>query len=63
MYTIVLTNGNIINVNAVGGEWCDKEAQIINLVNENNRIVAQINMKNVVGLIDADICRLQVRRE
>jgi len=52
MYSIVLTDGKIINIKADEVEWCEK-ARMIKLIN-NKRIVARINMENVVGWIDAD---------
>jgi len=52
MYSIVLTNGKIININATEVEWCEKD-HMIRLLNDR-RIVARINMDNVVGWINAD---------
>jgi len=52
MYSIVLTDGKIINVNATEVEWCEK-SRMIKLFNDR-RIVARINMDSVVGWIDAD---------
>lgn len=52
MYSIVLTDGKIINVKATEVEWYEKE-RMIKLIN-NRQIVARINMDNVVGWIDAD---------
>ena len=52
MYSIVLTSGKIINVNATEVEWCEK-SRMIKLINAR-QIVARINMDNVVGWIDAD---------
>jgi len=52
MYSIVLTDGKIINIKADEVEWCEK-ARMIKLIN-GRRIVARINMDNVVGWIDAD---------
>lgn len=52
MYSIVLTDGKIINVNADVVEWCGKE-RMVKLINKN-RIVARINMENVVGWVDAE---------
>ena len=52
MYSIVLTNGKIINVNATEVEWYDK-TRTIRLINNRNAI-ARINMDNIVGWIDAD---------
>lgn len=52
MYSIVLTDGKIVNIKATEVEWCEK-ARMIKLYNER-RIVARINMDNVVGWIDTD---------
>lgn len=52
MYSIVLTDGKIINIKADEVEWCEK-ARMIRLFNKRH-IVARINMDNVVGWIDAD---------
>ena len=62
MYSIVLTNGKIINVNADEAEWCEK-ARMVKLISKN-RIVARINMENVVGWIDANYrAESEVRNE
>lgn len=52
MYSIVLTDGKIINIKADEVEWYEK-TRMIKLIN-NKRIVARINMDNVVGWIDTD---------
>lgn len=52
MYSIVLTDGKIININATDVEWNEK-SRTIRLFN-NKTVVARINMDNVVGWIDAD---------
>jgi len=52
MYSIVLTNGKIINIKATEVEWCETP-RMIKLIN-NRIIVARINMDNVVGWINAD---------
>lgn len=52
MYSIVLTSGKIINVNATEVEWCER-SRMIKLI-KASQIVARINMDNVVGWIDAD---------
>ena len=52
MYSIVLTDGKIINVKATEVEWCEK-ARMIKLF-KDRRMVVRINMDNVVGWIDAD---------
>lgn len=49
MYSIVLTNGKIINVKATEVEWCEK-SRTIRLINGRN-IVARFNMDNIVGWI------------
>jgi len=52
MYSIVLTDGKIINIKATEVEWYEK-VRMIKLINDR-QIVARINMDNVVGWIDAD---------
>lgn len=52
MYSIVLTDGKIINIKADEMEWNDK-SRMVRLFNERH-LVARINMDNVVGWIDAD---------
>ena len=52
MYSIVLTDGKIINVKATEIEW-NERPRMIKLIN-GRQIVARINMDNVVGWIDAD---------
>ena len=52
MYNIVLTDGKIISIKANEVEWC-REDRMIKLYN-GRRIVARINMDNLVGWIDAD---------
>ncbi len=52
MYSIVLTDGKIINVNATEVEWCEK-SRTIKLIN-GRTIIARINMDNIVGWINAD---------
>jgi hypothetical protein len=52
MYSIVLTDGRIINIRATEVEWRE-ESRMIRLFN-GKQIVARINMDNVVGWIDAD---------
>lgn len=49
MYSIVLTNGKIINIKADDVEWHEK-SRMIRLFSDG-RIVARINMDNVVGWI------------
>lgn len=51
MYSIVLTDGKIINIKADEVEWNDK-SRMATLFNERH-LVARINMDNVVGWIDA----------
>lgn len=52
MYSIVLTDGKIINVNATEVEWYEK-SRMITLLNDR-QIVARINMDNVVGWINTN---------
>lgn len=52
MYSIVLTDGKIINIKADEVEWNEK-TRMIKLIN-SRQIVARINMDNVVGWIDTD---------
>ena len=52
MFSIVLTDGKIINVKATEVEWIEKN-RLIRLFN-GRKVVARINMDNVVGWIDAD---------
>ena len=47
MYSIILTNGKIVNINATVVEWCEK-SRMVKLFNDRT-IVARINMDNVVG--------------
>ena len=50
MYSIVLTDGKIININATKVEWIE-DSRMIRFFNDR-RIVARINMDNVVGWIE-----------
>jgi len=52
MYSIVLRDGKIININATEVEWCER-SRMIKLI-KGGRVVARINMDNVVGWIDTD---------
>jgi hypothetical protein len=52
MYSILLSDGKIINIKATEVEWCEK-VRMIKLIS-GGRVVARINMDNVVGWIDAD---------
>lgn len=52
MCSIVLTEGNIIKIKATEVEW-DSIIRMI-LVHNDGRVVARINMDNVVGWINAD---------
>lgn len=51
MFSIVLTNGNTINIDATIVEW-DEHSRTIRLI-KNEKTVARFNMDNVVGWIDA----------
>ena len=61
MYSIVLTDGKIINVNATEVEWCEK-SRTIRLLN-NKTVVARINMDNVVGWTDEDYTESEAENE
>lgn len=50
-FSIVLTDGNIINIKASGLEWCEKSRTI--RLTKGGMAVARINMDNVVGWIDS----------
>lgn len=52
MYSIVLTDGKIINIKATEVEWIEN-SRMIRLINDG-QIVARINMDNVAGWIDSD---------
>jgi len=51
MYSIVMTNGNLINIKATRVEWYDKSRTLVFI--NNRTTVARINMDNIVGWIDA----------
>lgn len=52
MYSIVLTDGKIITIKATEVEYCEK-SRIIKFIN-GIRVIARINMDNVVGWIEAE---------
>lgn len=52
MISILLRNGKIIDIKAAEVEWCEK-SRMIKLFNDR-QIVAEINIDNVVGWINAD---------
>lgn len=52
MISILLTNGKIIDIKAAEVEWHEK-SRMIKLFNYR-QIVAEINIDNVVGWINAD---------
>lgn len=54
MYSIVLTNGKIINIDAAGVDWCEKTRMASLFVGKDylKKEIAKINMDNVVGWID-----------
>ena len=56
MYSIILTDGKIINVDATEVVWCE-QSRTITLLNMG-RVVARINMDNVVGWVNFD-CRAE----
>ena len=61
MYSIVLTDGNIININATDVEWNEK-SRTIRLLN-NKTVVARINMDNVVGWMTQITQKVRIRNE
>lgn len=60
MYSIMLTNGKIININATEVAWSEN-TRTIRLFNDKT-MVARINMDNIVGWIDAD-CKAESDEE
>lgn len=50
MYSIILKDGKIINVNATEVEWFENH-KTIRLIH-GSQVVARINVDNVVGWID-----------
>lgn len=52
MYDIVLTDGKIVTIHADEVEWCER-SRMIKFIYEK-RVVARINMDNVVGWIYAN---------
>ena len=52
MYSVVLTNGKIVNIQATRVEWYDKSRTLV-FINDRTT-VARINMDNVVGYINAN---------
>lgn len=50
MYSIVLTNGKIINIKATEVEWLES-SRMLRLINDRE-VVARINMDSIVGWID-----------
>ena len=52
MYSIVLTDGKTININADCVMWYEK-SRTITLI-KGGKTIARINMDNVVGWIDTD---------
>ena len=52
MYSIVLTDGKIIDIKATDVEWNEK-TRMIRLL-DGRQVIARINMDNVVGWIDAE---------
>jgi hypothetical protein len=53
MYSIILKDGKIINIKADDMVFCEK-AKIVRFYYNNVRIVAEINMDNVVGWARTD---------
>ena len=52
MYSVVLTDGKIINIEATGLEL-NEEEKVITLI-KYERFVARLKMDNIAGLIDSD---------
>lgn len=52
MYSIVLTDGKIVNINATYVDWNEKDRMA--KFNYDGKIVARINMDNVAGWIETD---------
>jgi len=52
MYSIVLTDGKIVNINADVVE-CGERIKTVRFI-KGNRLVARINMDNVVGWIETN---------
>lgn len=52
MYSIISTDGKIINIKATNMEWDERERAIT--LTYNGRFVARINMDDVAGWIDSD---------
>ena len=50
MYSIVFTNGKVINIKGDHVEWQEK-TRTTRIINDRNT-VARINMDNVIGWID-----------
>ena len=55
MYSIVLTSGKIIDIDAMGVEWHEKTRMITLYVGDSfhPKTIARINMDNVVGWIES----------
>ena len=61
MYTIVLTNGKAMNINADEVTWFAPE-RMVKFMN-NDRIVARINMENVVGWVETDYVNYDIYKK
>lgn len=53
MYSIVLTDGKIVNINADKVEW-NRSERMAFFFRYGNKLVAKINMDNVAGWIQTD---------
>ena len=53
IFSIILTDGKIINIEATEVEWCGEKERMAKFKN-GYHVVARINMENVVGWIKAD---------
>jgi hypothetical protein len=52
MYSIILTDGTLKNINGDSIEWIER-SRMVKIYN-NRKVVARINMDNVVGWIESD---------
>ena len=57
MYSIILADGKIINIKADEADWNEKTRTIRLINNSERKVVARINMDNVVGWINADMIK------
>lgn len=60
-YSIVLTNGKIINLIAEEVIWCEK-TRTVQFV-EDKQTVARINMDNIAGWINSNYAICEIEKE